>query len=77
MVPEWRTKALAAKNFDPYQYIRQSEARSEGGGVPYDDFDTKFPRMRGDIEAVMPSHKQLAALHEYHDYLNYNAPPGG
>ena len=70
MTPEWRAKALAAKVFDPYQYIRLSEARSEDGGVQYNDFDTKFPRMRGDIEAVMPSHKQLAALREYHDYLN-------
>eukprot|EP01043_Picozoa_sp_COSAG02_P034887 COSAG02_NODE_2465_length_8785_cov_21.743610_3_plen_352_part_00 len=69
MIPKWRAKALNAPVFDAYQYIRQSETASERDGVKFDDFDTKFPRMRGDIEAAMPLDKQLAALREYHDYL--------
>jgi hypothetical protein len=52
------------------KYIRLSETASETDGVKFDDFDAKFPRMRGDIEAAMPPDKQLAALREYHDYLN-------
>ena len=69
LAPSWRTKALGAKNFNPYQYIRHSEAWSERDGMAFDDFDTKFPRMRGDINAVQLD-RRIGVLGEYSDYLD-------
>ena len=68
LVPAWRTKALGAKNFNPYEYIRLSDAWSDRG-IKFDDFDTKFPLMRGDINAVQLD-RRIGVLGEYADYLD-------
>ena len=68
LVPAWRTKALGAKNFNPYEYIRLSDTWSDRG-IQFDDFDTKFPLMRGDINAVQLD-RRVGVLGEYGDYLD-------
>ena len=68
LAPAWRTKALGAKNFNPYEYIRLSETWSDRG-IRFDDFDTKFPLMRGDINAVQLD-RRIGVLGEYADYLD-------
>ena len=68
LAPPWRTKALGAKNFNPYEYIRLSDAWSDRG-IQFDDFDTKFPLMRGDINAVQLD-RRIGVLGEYADYLD-------
>ena len=68
LVPAWRTKALGAKNFNPYEYIRLSETWADRG-IRFDDFDTKFPLMRGDINAVQLD-RRIGVLGEYGDYLD-------
>ena len=68
LAPAWRTKALGAKNFNPYEYIRLSETWSDRG-IRFDDFDTKFPLMRGDINAVQLD-RRIGVLGEYGDYLD-------
>ena len=68
LAPPWRTKALGAKNFNPYEYIRLSDAWSDRG-IQFDDFDTKFPLMRGDINAVQLD-RRVGVLGEYGDYLD-------
>ena len=68
LAPAWRTKALGAKNFNPYEYIRLSETWADRG-IRFDDFDTKFPLMRGDINAVQLD-RRIGVLGEYGDYLD-------
>ena len=68
LAPAWRTKALGAKNFNPYEYIRLSDTWSDRG-IQFDDFDTKFPLMRGDINAVQLD-RRIGVLGEYGDYLD-------
>ena len=68
LAPAWRTKALGAKNFNPYEYIRLSETWADRG-IRFDDFDTKFPLMRGYINAVQ-LYRRIGVLGEYGDYLD-------
>ena len=55
LAPAWRTKALGAKNFNPYEYIRLSDAWSDRGIRP-------TPRHATLTHVDRPFHIQL--IHE-------------